>query len=220
MTTTEAIATIGSWNLGGVYTEESPSQVQGRLLSILNAARLKVLEMWYRDQKYVPQEYYQRFELTNVFTGECKGDFIANLPATIATLPAPKRTGADGLFPNCDTSKPLTLIYSERELQSYKTHTSMSAYFRFGMYVITGLEIRGTMRNGQVPSKFLLRAVLSEPQKAINFNVDMDPYPAPDGFMSDVKKLLMSDEGRKFFIPSDQISNSKNDVDANASARR
>jgi hypothetical protein len=51
--------------------------------------------------------------------------------------------------------------------------------------------------------------------------MEYDPYPAPDGFISDMKKLIDSDEGRRFMMITDQISNSKSDIeDARTSANR
>ena len=221
MTTLEVIATVASWNLGGVYTEENASQVQGRILSMINSGRLKILEMFYRDQMYVPQEYYQRFEVTDIWEDGCKGAFILNLSTTIATLPMPKRTGMDGIFPNCDASRPLTAVISERELSDYRRHTSMTAYAKNGIYVVTGKQIRGSVRGAEIPSKFLIRAIVSEPEKVASFNLEQDAYPAPDGFISDLKRLLTGDEGRKMMNFSDQVSNSKNDIeDANTAARR
>lgn len=218
MTTYEAIAAIGSWNIGGVYTEEDSSQVQGRLLNMLNVARLKVMEISYLRDMYVQQEYYQKYEELNIMDGSCKGEFLFYLPTSIAALPEPKRNGMDGIFMDCDTSRPFTEIGSETLLRQYKTHTHISALVKNGAYVRTGLEIMGYALGDKKPSKVLIRAVFSDPTKLPNFNIDFDPYPAPDGFLSDVKKLLLSDEGRKSVIPPDNISNSKNDM-RNAGAR-
>lgn len=222
MTTLEVIATVASWNLGGVYTEENASQVQGRILSIVNAGRLKILEMFYRDQIFVPQEYYQRFEVTDIWEEpSCKGVFILNLGTTIAMLPQPKRTGMDGIFPNCDTARPMRAVMSEMELSNINQHTSRRNYYPNGVYVITGAQIKGLVKKGEIPSKFLIRAIVSEPHKVPSFNLEQDPYPAPDGFISDLKRLLTGDEGRKPQNFSDQVSNSKNDIeDANTATRR
>lgn len=218
MTTYEAIAAIGSWNIGGVYTEEDSSQVQGRLLNMLNVARLKVMEMNYMRERYLSQEYYQKYEALDIMEGSCKGEFVFYLVSPIASVPEPKRNGMDGIFMDCDTSRPLTEIGSETLLRQYKTHTHISALVKHGVYVRTGLEIMGYALGNKKPSKLLIRAIFSDPTKLPNFNINTDPYPAPDGFLSDVKKLLLSDEGRKSVIPPDNISNSKNDM-RNAGAR-
>jgi hypothetical protein len=90
-----------------------------------------------------------------------------------------------------------------------------------GVFVRTGNEFRGIVRGGKTPSKFLIRAVLSQPHLAPNLSMEYDPYPAPDGFISDMKKLIDSDEGRRFMMITDQISNSKSDIeDARTSANR
>ncbi len=220
MTTAEAIAVIGSWNLGGIYTEENASQVQGRLLNLLNSSRLAILSMFYNKERFIPQEYYQKFEILDVWKDDCPGGFILKLPTTIANMPSPKKTGMDGLFANCDYSKPLNLIMSEREYRDYKTHTAMSRYVLNGVYIPTGTELRGVIKTGELPSKFLVRAVVSDPTKIPNFNIDEDQYPAPDGFMGEIKRMLAGDEGRKAFLRSDQISNSKTDSDDAAAAGR
>lgn len=212
MTLYEAISAVGSWNIGGVYTDEDSSQVQGRLINMVNASRLKIAEMYYMREGYVPQEYFQRYEVLDIWDGECQGDFVFNLASPIATFPEPKRNGLDGIFLNCKTSQPLTEIGSETQLRGYRTHTSLSTLAKYGVFVRTGLEVAGTIPGYKKPEKFLVRAVFNEPNKLPNYNIDIDPYPAPDGFLSDMKKLLLSEEGRKSIIPPDNISNSKNDM--------
>lgn len=89
----------------------------------------------------------------------------------------------------------------------------MKSLVQQGVFVRTGNEFRGVMRGGKTPSKFLIRAVLSQPHLAPNLSLEYDPYPAPDGFVSDMKKLIDSDEGRRFMMITDQISNSKTDIE-------
>lgn len=212
MTTLELIQEVGSWKLGGIYTDESAANTQSRILNLINSARLKVLSMYYLSEGYVPQEYFQRFEITEVWEDGCRGSFVFNCP-TIATIPAPKMNGLDGIFPDCDESIALIGIMSEQQLRSYKSHTMLKYLANKGVFVRTGNEIKGVMKGGKTPSRFLIRAVLSEPHKAPNLSLDSDPYPAPDGFVSDMKKLLDSDEGRRFMMLTDQISNSKSDIE-------
>ena len=212
MTTLDIIQEVGSWKLGGIYTDESAANTQLRLLNLVNAARLKVMMLFYQSEGFIPQEYFQRFEVTDVWTDDCPGSFVFKAP-TIATLPAPKMNGLDGLFPDCNQSIQLTGILSEQQLRAYKTHTVLKSLTNGGVFVRTGNEFRGMVKSGKTPSKFLIRAVLNEPNKAPNMNLSEDPYPAPDGFISDMKKLLESDEGRKANMPSEQISNSKTDIE-------
>lgn len=222
MTTKDIIAAIGSWNLGGVYTDESGAMNQARVLNLANAARLEIARQTYLSERFVAQEYYQRFEITDVWADEnCKGGFIAMLPSPIATFPAPQFNGWDGLFMECDMSKPLNEIATEQQLRSYKQHTILKSLVNTGVYTRTGLEIKGVASGGKKPDKFLVRAVFSEPHKVPTLNLDEDPYPAPDGFISAMKKLLDSDQGRRIMMLTDQVSNSKNDLeDARTVANR
>ena len=212
MTTLELIQEVGSWKLGGIYTDESAANTQSRLLNLINSARLKVLSMYYLAEGHVPQAYFQRFEITNVWAEDCPGSFVFNCP-TVASLPAPKMNGLDGIFPDCNQSVTLIGIASEQQLRAYKSHTMLKYLASKGVFVMTGNEFKGVMKNGKTPIKFLIRAVFSEPHMVPNFNLEYDPYPAPDGFVSDMKKVLDSDEGRRFMMLTDQISNSKLDIE-------
>jgi hypothetical protein len=212
MTTLEIIQEVGSWKLGGIYTDENASNTQGKILNLVNSARMKILSMYYMAEMVVPEIYFQRFEVTDVWQDDCPGSFVFRCP-TIATLPPPKMNGLDGLFPNCDQSLQLIGVTSEQQLRSYKNHTMMKYLASNGVFVRTGNEFRGIVRGGKTPSKFLIRAVLSQPHLAPNLSLEYDPYPAPDGFVSDIKKLLDSDEGRRFMMITDQISNSKTDIE-------
>lgn len=212
MTTLEIIQEVGSWKLGGIYTDENASSTQGKILSLVNASRLKLLNIYYQTENVVPEIYFQRFEITDVWSDDCPGSFVFKCP-TVATLPPPKMNGLDGLFPNCDSSIILTGLTSEQQLRSYKQHTMMKYLASQGVFVRTGNEFRGVMKGGKTPSKFLIRAVFSQPHLVPNLNLEQDPYPAPDGFISDMKKLIDSDEGRRFMMITDQISNSKSDIE-------
>jgi hypothetical protein len=64
-----------------------------------------------------------------------------------------------------------------------------------------------------------VRAIISRPQDAPAFNIDIDDYPMPDDMFSDVKKVLESDEGRRFMSMQDLISNSKQDSQNVSSSR-
>jgi hypothetical protein len=64
-----------------------------------------------------------------------------------------------------------------------------------------------------------VRAIISRPQDAPAFNIDIDDYPMPDDMFSDVKKVLESDEGRRFMAMQDMISNSKQDSQNVGSSR-
>ena len=220
MTTKDIIAAIGSWNLGGVYTEENGAMNQARVLNLANTARLELSRQTYLAERFIPQEMYQSYEITDVWDDDCKGGFVVSIP-TIATFPAPQFNGFDGLFMECDTAKQLTEIATEQQLRSYKQHSMLRSMVQHGIFTRTGSQIRGIASGGKKPSKFLIRAVFSEPHKIPNFNIDEDPYPCPDGFLSAMKKLLESDEGRRFLLMTDQVSNSKTDVeDARAGANR
>jgi hypothetical protein len=220
MTTKDIIAAIGSWNLGGVYTDENGAMNQARVLNLANSARLELARQNYLSERFVPQIMYQSFEITDVWEDDCKGGFVVSVP-TIATFPAPQFNGFDGLFQECDTAQQLTEIATEQQLRSYKQHSMLRNLVRHGVFTRTGSQIKGIVNGGKKPNKLLIRAVFSEPHKVPNFNIDEDPYPFPDGFLSAMKKLLDSDEGRRFLLMTDQVSNSKTDVeDARSSANR
>jgi len=220
MTTKDVIAAVGSWDLGGVYTEENGAMNQARVLNLVNTARLELARQNYISERFIPQEMYQSFEITDIWDDDCKGGFVTSVPV-IATFPVPQFNGFDGLFMECDTARQLTEIATEQQLRSYKQHTMLRNLVQSGVFNRTGSQIKGLVNGGKKPDKLLIRAVFSEPHKIPNFNIDEDPYPMPDGFLSAMKKLLDSDQGRRFLLVTDQVSNSKNDVeDARAGANR
>jgi hypothetical protein len=64
-----------------------------------------------------------------------------------------------------------------------------------------------------------VRAIISRPQDAPAFNIDLDDYPMPDDMFSDVKRVLESDEGRRYMSRVDHVSNSKSDIENVSSSR-
>lgn len=221
MTTKDIIAAIGSWDLGGIYTEENGAMNQARVLNLANTTRLELARQSYLSERFIPQEMYQSFEITEIWDDDdCKGGFVTSVP-TIATFPAPQFNGFDGLFMECDTARQLTEIATEQQLRSYQQHSLLKSLIKEGVFTRTGSQVKGIVPGGKKPSKLLIRAVFSEPHKLPNFNIDVDPYPMPDGFLSAIKKLLDSDQGRRFLMLTDQVSNSKTDLeDARAGANR
>jgi hypothetical protein len=87
-----------------------------------------------------------------------------------------------------------------------------------GWYLLNGNTLTGYLKPQVKATGLTVRAIISRPQDAPAFNIDQDNYPMPDDMFSDAKKVLESDEGRRFMAKQDHVSNSKNDID-NVSSR-
>lgn len=213
MTTLEAVDTVGSWKLGGNYEDESPANTQLRILNLINIARQKLLREYYQANKSIPQVCYQEFDIHVDWTNDngCLS-FVGTVPQ-IASFPPPQLNGWDSIVPLCEHAMPLTEVASKNQLRSYRNHSIGKTMRTSGWYLVTGDVLEGFLKS-QVKSNGLVgRAVLSEPQKAINFNIDKDIYPFGDDMFSDMKRLLEGDDGRRWMMVHSQVSNSKTELE-------
>ncbi len=212
MNTLQAIDTIGSWKLGGIYTDESAANTQLRLLNLLNIARQKVLFNYYMAFKNLPNVCFQDFDLDVNWTDEGCTSFVASVP-TIMTFPQPRVNGIDGVFPICECALGLSEVQSEQELRSFRNHSKMKHMRSDGWYLLNGDTMTGFLKPQVKAKGITVRAIISRPQDAPAFNIDQDNYPMPDDMFSDVKKILENDEGRRFMSRQDLVSNSKQDTE-------
>jgi|LakMenE18May11ns_1017448.scaffolds.fasta_scaffold9706550_1 hypothetical protein len=218
MNTLQAIDTIGSWKLGGIYTDESAANTQLRLLNLLNIARQKVLFNYYMAFKNLPNVCYQDFDLDINWTDEGCTSFNASIP-TIMTFPQPKVNGIDGVFPICECAIGLSEVQSEQELRQFRNHSKMKHVRSDGWYLLNNNTMTGFLRPQVKATGLTVRAIISRPQDAPAFNIDIDDYPMPDDMFSDVKKVLESDEGRRYMSRVDHVSNSKLDLENDGRSR-
>jgi len=220
MTTLDAIDTIGSYKLGGKYTDESVANSQLRLLSLLNTARQKVLQGYYMSTKAVPQVCYQEFDLVPIWEDEKCISFACRVPV-IMNFPPPQLNGWDAVMPKCDGAMPLVEIKTRNQLRTYRNNPYMGGAPTSGYYFTNGSIMEGFLKPNVKADGLTGRGILTEPQTVPNFNMELDEYPMPEDMFSDVKKLLEGDDGRRWFrIVTDQISNSRVDADAAATSTR
>lgn len=220
MTTLQAIDTIGSYKLGGIYTEESAANTQLKLLSLLNTARSRVLRDLYISLRIIPQVCYQSFEIEPMWEDDDLCSFVAIIPQ-IMTFPPPQMNGWDAVMPKSGCAFGLTEIESEQQLRAYRNHPLLKAYHTGGWYITTGNQMKGLLAPKVKTDGLTGRAVLSNPHLLPNFNVDVDEYPLPEDMFSDIKKVLESDEGRRWFrVILDQKSNSQVDADSTTTSGR
>jgi hypothetical protein len=218
MTTLQAIDTVASWKLGGIYTDESAANTQQKILSLLNTARAKVLRDIYVATRTIPQVAYQEFDIVPSWEDEECVSFVAKVPM-IMTFPAPQLNGWDAVLPKCDCAYGLTEIKSEQQLRAYRSHPHMKSFRTAGWYIVTNTFMKGILAPKVKADGLLGRAVISNPEDVINFNIAMDEYPLPEDMFSEVKKVLEGDDGKRWFrIVPDQISNTKVDADATSTA--
>jgi hypothetical protein len=88
-----------------------------------------------------------------------------------------------------------------------------------GWYLLNNNTMTGFLRPQVKATGLTVRAIISRPQDAPAFNIDIDDYPMPDDMFSDVKKVLESDEGRRYMSRVDHVSNSKSDLENVSSSR-
>jgi hypothetical protein len=88
-----------------------------------------------------------------------------------------------------------------------------------GWYLLNNNTMTGFLRPQVKATGLTMRAIISRPQDAPAFNIDLDDYPMPDDMFSDVKRVLEGDEGRRFMAMQDMISNSKQDSQNVGSSR-
>ena len=189
MNTLQAIDTIGSWKLGGIYTDESAANTQLRLLNLLNIARQKVLFNYYMAFKNLPNVCFQDFDLDVNWTDEGCTSFVASVP-TIMTFPQPRVNGIDGVFPICECAIGLSEVQSEQELRSFRNHSKMKHLRSDGWYLLNGDTMTGFLKPQMKAKGITVRAILSRPQDAPAFNIDQDNYPMPDDMFSILLAIL------------------------------
>lgn len=212
MTTPQVIDTVGSWKLGGTYEDESAANTQLRILNLVNIARQKLLRDFYIANKSIPQVCYQEFDITPSWTDENCVSFTAVVPKVIS-LPFPQSNGWDAVVLQCENSMPLTEVASEQQLRAFRNHTLMSKYRTGGWYMVTGDFMQGWLKKKIKSDGITARAVLATPQDMPSFNFDKDQYPFPDDMLSDMKRLLEGDDGRRWMMANSQVSNSKSEID-------
>jgi hypothetical protein len=213
MTLLEYVDLVASWKIGGIYTDESAANTQQKLINIINSASRSVLYNLYVQTKSIPQIAYQSFDVIPNWKDENCISFEAILPSAIANFPVPQINGWDALVLKCDDSMPLREVESLQKLRQYRNNAGLKPMRGKGWYFVDGVNIQGFLKAGIKASDMLGRAVMQEPNKIFNYNIEIDQYPFPDDLIGQMKRLLEQENARRWQLGSDQTSNSKVDTD-------
>lgn len=208
MTTPEIISVIGSWKLGGIYTDESSANSRNTLLSILNDSRQAVLFSQVTGGNSIPEVLYQEWDLEYDFVDKCS--YIAQCPQVV-TLPAPFMNGWDGIYLPCGLS--ITQAPSLSRLRAYKQHNIYKNIPTAGLFYFNGQYLDISLKPNIDIKGATARAILADPTKANNFSYEKDEYPMPGNYLNLVKMLLEGEWGRRWLKPTDKVSNTVVDTD-------